>query len=393
MKIKVDSKVMKEAVKKVAGFVDTTFTLMFSGSPAAEAGSYMGSVTACNGKAQGDAIFSYTVDDCATESLIVIVGKELPSVLETLSALDGGEFCFTPEDAAIMVACGKAEVKMPVVADALQIQAEDFSECPELLQVYVDGKSFQNAVRQATINYVLDGDVFFPGNILAGNVAVYPIFLSDGRSCLKFVSGGIHHGSSAVCVTEVEDGFEAKFRKWSEEKKHIVVRASALRALASRGESLNFYITAKQIVARGDDVMYTFMCQAGEFLPAVLQVFDVDASNFTWKVTISKKELSAAIAVTRLLVGGDDRAKVCLSAEGETVTIARKDGSNAVIASTARAEGESFKLPLNGDFLDKILSNLIGDELALYVDGDEKSPIHVNGSDPFASAYLMPCGK
>ena len=391
MKIKVDAKAMKEAVKKVVGFVDTTFTLTFSNNPAAEAGSYMGSVTACNGKAQGDAVFSYTVEDGVAEPLIAIVGKELSGVLETLSVLDGGEFCFTPADASLLVACDKATVKMPIVADALQIQTEDFTAYKELLQIGVDGKSFLNAVRQATVSFAIDGDVVIPGSVLAGNVAIYPMFLPDGRSCLKFVASSGTHGAGAACIVEVAGGFETVFRKWSNEKKHIVVRANALRALASRGDNLNFYITSKQIVARGDDAMYTFMCQTGVFSPIVLQIFDKDDSSFFWKVTISANELKAAIAVTKLLVNGDDKDLLCLSVEGETVTIARKDGSNAVVASTARAEGDAFKVLLNGNYLDKILSNLIGDEFSIYVEEAGPVPIHIKGSDALASAMVMPC--
>ena len=391
MKIKVDVKEMKEAVKKVTGFVETTFTLMFSGSPAAEAGRYKGSVTACNGKAQGDAIFSYTVEGGAVTPLIAIVGKELSRVLETLSTFDDGEFCFTPAGASLLVACGKASVKMPIVADALQIQREDFTKCPELLQVGIEGKSFMSAVRQATVSFAIDGDVVIAGNILAGNVAIYPMFLPDGRSCLKFVACTESHGAGAGCVVEVAGGFEKMFRKWSDEKKHIVVRASALRALASRGDNLNLYITSKQIVARGDDAMYIFMCQTGEFSPFLLQLFDKDGSSFLWKVTISANELKAAIAVTKLLVNGDDKDLLCLSAEGETVTIARRDGSNAVVASTARAEGDAFKVLLNGDYLDKILSNLIGDEFTIYVETAGPAPIFVKGSDTLALAMIIPC--
>lgn len=393
MKIKVDAKAMKEAVKNVAGFVDTTFTLTFSAEPAEQAGSYKGSVTACNGKAQGDAIFSYTVEEGAAEPLIAIVGKELSAVLETLSALDGSEFCFTPADALLLVACGKATVKMPIVADALMIQTEDSTECPELLQVSVDGKSFMNAVKQATVSFVIEGNVDNTGSLHAGIVAIYPLILPNGRNCLKFIASNGEHGAGVCCIVEVEEGFEAIFRKWTEDKKYIVVSTSTLRALASRGEDLNLYITSKQLIARGDDVMYTFMCHTVGFSPVLFELFDKDDSSFFWKITISANELKAAIAVTKLLVNGEDKKRLCLSAEGETVTIARTDGSNVVTASTASVEGEAFKVILNGDYLDKILSNLIGDEFSIYVETDGPVPIHVKGSDALASAYVMPCSK
>ena len=377
-KLIVEHETLVKAVKKASASLKDTFVLKIISVEVGK-GQLQGSLSCCNDSTQAVIYIPVKADNDACGEYIF--GKEFGTIVQTLSVYDDKDFIIKcNSDGMCTIACGNADVPIPVCNSTASIPLQDIAANGALV-VECKAESFREAA--------VRGGCAYSGNIggayeIVRNVINLVLEKTEKQYNLQFITSDGMSASIARAQIVKQSGLD----NLKDGEASFCVNATVFLKIASAisSESVTLYLAKTQILLRDGNDVYIIVPNANTF-PVSIGIMLRAELPTGYRFKVAKKRLLAAMDVASLGNDQETKYKVCAMVEDGKLTISSVDGACSSRPEIAEISG-AVKIAFNSTRLRSLFGH--GGEDILICGAGAEAPIYISDGVDGARCLLSP---
>lgn len=378
MIIKVDSKKLVCAVKKVEKTCKESVIVRFKNLPDGTVGAQL---ITTDGTAQSQIGIITEVDNAVEDDYSIVFPADFIGTVKGICSL-GEKIELTLNETSCLIVCGSAKITLPLLKEGQEISVSSPQK-----EKFVAFMTTREEIKKALAKGALasDNGTGQLDNTLFLNFSK----LEEEYKLLMITLGGSNAIISAkYAAIQVPTECEEMMKSMVEEDKTIFVATNHfLGTIENLSEKIAVYVFDKQTVICSGPDTYVFINKAIDFKVKMLKEQLLFKKDYTFNIKVDNAELKKALSIATLNVV-DDKNKVIVEFKNKELKISSLNGSSIMTVPVKEESEGEIRFGINASFLKRAIERCESD-VEIFGTG-EKKPVYVRDNDVESDIVITP---